>query len=592
MVFFLEGRIITIKRYEDETDPMFAERSSFILWFRNDPEKLRIARIASFHHSAMMFKGVSYSPQIENVVKEYRNEILRMKKEGIDFSLVKKQNEETYSKLNIRKEQLVAENKENTNSDENKPTTNMRIRLDIKLPDIRFRQPTKRGLDGGGYPNVQGYENIPAFSRGPSPYKELSPFNIGPVIYEEDGQIKQAPIFENFWQGWKVYPDVKRQNQKGKKPWVWPAEIHINSNGNPNQLWKRWHNALLEHKTSVRHPNKGGKSPLYAWWNNQKLEVVNSRKAIYIPYLQELYRKHPSYKIILNKILNGENIIILEPDGPNLVVYRDGLSLNMETLYKMQNITKLSEFPNWNGEGDPNKYVPYGHGYVLGLTMMEDILLIDKDVAAEQNIPVSDYIPPVISQPKRLDNSNSDNIQSETEQKILLFYSPKTGLGKFFSNFSDHKIEYNGKIYPTVEHFFQSMKFVHTLSTPIDLEYAELIRQQSTPNKARILANQEKKTQYPWQLELNKIIEKYSELGVKINPQWESVKVKIMYDILKLKLTQHEDVKKALLDTGDNILAENNPNDYFWGIGSDQTGQNILGRLLIELRKQLRESQS
>jgi len=77
--FFLEGRLISIERFEDETNPYFAERSSFILWFRNDPEKFKMAKILSFHHANMIFHGCKYQSEIEKVVKDLREEILRMK---------------------------------------------------------------------------------------------------------------------------------------------------------------------------------------------------------------------------------------------------------------------------------------------------------------------------------------------------------------------------------------------------------------------------------------------------------------------------------------------------------------------------------
>lgn len=77
--FFLEGRIIAIERFEEEISPFFAERSSFILWFRNDPEKFRLAKIVSFHHANMIFHGCTYETAVEEKVKGLRDDILKMK---------------------------------------------------------------------------------------------------------------------------------------------------------------------------------------------------------------------------------------------------------------------------------------------------------------------------------------------------------------------------------------------------------------------------------------------------------------------------------------------------------------------------------
>ena len=46
-------------------------------------------------------------------------------------------------------------------------------------------------------------------------------------------------------------------------------------------------------------------------------------------------------------------------------------------------------------------------------------------------------------------------------------------------------------------------------------------------------------------------------------------------------------LRAALLDTGSLILVEHTANDRYWGDGGNGTGQNRLGRLLMELREQL-----
>lgn len=232
-------------------------------------------------------------------------------------------------------------------------------------PNIRIRNVAR----GVSYPSVKNFTNIPAWSRGASPWKQLSPFIIGPVVFEENNQVKQATIFENFWQGFKVWKAVDKQKTKN---WNWPAETHVDIIDNPNNNWYKWHDSLLKHTLPVRRPN-GKKVPLYAWWKGRKLGVIESRKEIYVPYLQQLYRNHPVYQKLLNEVRTGKNIIILEPDGPRHELYPDGMSVSLELLYGLQNVTKMKDFPGGDRFGDPNKYVPYGHGYVLALTLLEDL---------------------------------------------------------------------------------------------------------------------------------------------------------------------------------------------------------------------------
>lgn len=65
-----------------------------------------------------------------------------------------------------------------------------------------------------------------------------------------------------------------------------------------------------------------------------------------------------------------------------------------------------------------------------------------------------------------------------------------------------------------------------------------------------------------------------------------------MRTVLRLKFTQHQNLKDQLLGTGDDHLIEDSPTDYWWGIGADQSGQNQLGNLLEELRDELSKSLS
>lgn len=69
---------------------------------------------------------------------------------------------------------------------------------------------------------------------------------------------------------------------------------------------------------------------------------------------------------------------------------------------------------------------------------------------------------------------------------------------------------------------------------------------------------------------------------------WDTVKVPIMKDILRAKVSQHEYVRRKLLSSGDRELIEDSWRDGFWGWGEDKRGQNVLGRLWMEVRSELR----
>lgn len=71
-------------------------------------------------------------------------------------------------------------------------------------------------------------------------------------------------------------------------------------------------------------------------------------------------------------------------------------------------------------------------------------------------------------------------------------------------------------------------------------------------------------------------------------PDWDAVKVGIMRDILRAKAEQHEYVRRKLLATGDRELIEDSWRDDFWGWGPNRDGKNMLGRLWMEVRAELR----
>ena len=93
------------------------------------------------------------------------------------------------------------------------------------------------------------------------------------------------------------------------------------------------------------------------------------------------------------------------------------------------------------------------------------------------------------------------------------------------------------------------------------------------------------------------------ELGRKVanydGVVWEQRRGEVLKTALRAKFTQNEDLKQALLATGNSILAEASPRDGIYGIrltAEDAAslapekwpGQNLLGKALMEIREELR----
>jgi ribA/ribD-fused uncharacterized protein len=149
------------------------------------------------------------------------------------------------------------------------------------------------------------------------------------------------------------------------------------------------------------------------------------------------------------------------------------------------------------------------------------------------------------------------------------------------------KLEIDGKKWGSVEHYFQAQKFK---GDSVSEEYSEHIRSMSSPMKAKVLAVQKTTGRFTWEKELiEEYVKPYLDKGVKLRGDWNEVKESIMKRGVLEKFKQNESLAKLLLKTGDARIIEESPKDYFWGVGKDGTGLNKLGKILEEVREELRK---
>jgi hypothetical protein len=70
-----------------------------------------------------------------------------------------------------------------------------------------------------------------------------------------------------------------------------------------------------------------------------------------------------------------------------------------------------------------------------------------------------------------------------------------------------------------------------------------------------------------------------------LRPDWEEVKDTVMFDALRHKFSVHQNLAELLISTGNEEIVEDSPNDFYWGWGRDHSGKNMLGKLLMRLRR-------
>lgn len=185
-----------------------------------------------------------------------------------------------------------------------------------------------------------------------------------------------------------------------------------------------------------------------------------------------------------------------------------------------------------------------------------------------------------------------------TPDKILFYCKtePYYEFSNFYGTADDKKFQLliDGKEWPSTEHFYQASKFMKPGATPDSLDYADLIRTASTPNKSFILAKQKIKGGYgaAWKHSkenhtlLNDLIKKYLAKGVKMRLDWDQVKDDVMLKALIAKFSQNTHLSKKIADTGDKLLIEHTSRDSYWGDGGNGTGLNMLGKLLMQVRSE------
>ena len=138
----------------------------------------------------------------------------------------------------------------------------------------------------------------------------------------------------------------------------------------------------------------------------------------------------------------------------------------------------------------------------------------------------------------------------------IKFYTTKDEYG-YMSNFYRSKQIVDGKEYITNEHWYQSQKAV-------DPVIREWIRLSPTPHGAMMAGRSLRKKE--------------------VYPEWDKIKFDVMKKGIHAKFSQNEDIKNKLLSTGDVNIHEDSPTDMVWGI----KGQDMLGKILMEVREELR----
>jgi hypothetical protein len=204
---------------------------------------------------------------------------------------------------------------------------------------IRVGQKRRRGVKGDKNAECTGFKNIDVTSGsgnkiGDHFAKEFSPMKLGPVT-DENGLT--ALIFENYWQFSKM----------------WPKADHFKSDTGcePTSKWYAFREKGFKLNKGKRRPLpvKTYGYPTCSIYNDKVYDYISSRKEIYVPIYRDLIKDLPVMDELRKLLASGQNIMIIDGDGPPKDQYPNGMEINQS---------------NWDQMINDPKY-PFGHGYVV-----------------------------------------------------------------------------------------------------------------------------------------------------------------------------------------------------------------------------------
>ena len=129
----------------------------------------------------------------------------------------------------------------------------------------------------------------------------------------------------------------------------------------------------------------------------------------------------------------------------------------------------------------------------------------------------------------------------------------------------------NYRLWKSTEHYYQAQKFAG-VSHPDALALVEQIANAPSPEAAAALGRRTHRGR--------------PEL---VREDWGRSKIAAMHAALRAKFAAHEGPRQLLLSTAKigAMIVETAPHDYFWGRGMDNTGYNMLGKLLMKVRDEI-----
>lgn len=171
-----------------------------------------------------------------------------------------------------------------------------------------------------------------------------------------------------------------------------------------------------------------------------------------------------------------------------------------------------------------------------------------------------------------VDLPEKSQLRTYVRSEVVVFYKTKEAFGGLSNMAAGYPLQINGVHILTTEALYQACRYPHMSDVQ-----RQIIGQHS-PMTAKMKSKPHRKNS---------------------RPDWDEIRHKVMRWCLRVKLAQnYEEFGRLLLATGSQPIVEQSRKDDYWGAkvaddtgntGDTLVGQNVLGRLLMELREKLRD---
>ncbi|CAF1033004.1 unnamed protein product [Brachionus calyciflorus] len=208
-------------------------------------------------------------------------------------------------------------------------------------------------------------------------HKYGSEYNVfSPYYLKTDGNEENlnngGVIFENFWQGSKIFPKIydievwAHPSLRGNLKHLWwsykcsngqSSELHFVDNEIKSEYYK-WREKVFSSDKPIRYPNGVKRKSNVAFsltidknGNEKRLSYIEARKEIYFKEYCRLVKDLPQFQKLIDFYKDGKTIVLCEIDVPD------------NEIITMEKLKSLIEDPK----------IRFGHGLCLAWILFEKL---------------------------------------------------------------------------------------------------------------------------------------------------------------------------------------------------------------------------